>query len=141
MIILDTNVISEAMRESPEERVAQWLARQKILHLAITTITIAEIQRGLKRLPAGKRRNRLEASFEAFIDQGFEGRVLAFDEASASIYGEVCAMREKKGLTADPVDLMIAAITKNAGARLATRNIKDFEHCGIKLINPWEARR
>ena len=140
MIVLDTKVISEVMREAPEERVSQWLARQKALHLAVTTITIAEIQRGLQRLPTGKRRQRLESSFEEFIAQGFDGRVLAFDEAAASIYGEVCAMREKKGLAADPVDLMIAAITKNAGASLATRNVRDFEHGGIKLINPWEAR-
>jgi predicted nucleic acid-binding protein len=139
MIVLDTNVISEVMREAPDEGVSRWLGQQKALHLAVSTITIAEIQRGLKRLPSGKRRKRLETSFEGFISQGFEGRILALDVAAASNYGDVCAMREKKGLAADPVDLMIAAIAKSAGASLATRNVRDFEHCGIKLINPWEA--
>lgn len=76
MILLDTNVISEMMREVPDGRVAAWLGRQKSLHLAVTTITIAEIQRGLKRLPAGKRRKTLEANFADFISRGFQGRVI-----------------------------------------------------------------
>jgi predicted nucleic acid-binding protein len=138
MIILDTNVISEMMRETPDERVVLWLGRQKSLHLAVTTITIAEIQRGLKRLPAGKRRKQLETSFADFIARGFQGRVLPFDEPAARIYGDACAQREAKGLHADALDLMIAAIAKGADASLATRNTVDFEHCGIKLINPWQ---
>lgn len=140
MIILDTNVVSEVMRETPDERVSRWVTRQKTLHLAITAITVAEIQRGLMRLPAGKRRKRLEASFESFIDRGFEGRVLPFDQDAAFLYGHVCALRERKRLAADPVDLMIAAIARNADATLATRNVADFEHCGIRLLNPWDTR-
>lgn len=139
MILLDTNVVSEMMRDQPDGRVAAWMGRQKSLHLAVSTITVAEIQRGLRRLPAGKRRKILEASFAEFIARGFEGRVLAFDEAAARIYGDVCALREAKGLHADPVDLMIAAIAKAADASIATRNTGDFEHCGIKLINPWRS--
>lgn len=139
MILLDTNVISEMMRDEPDGRVAAWMGRQKSLHLAVSTITLAEIQRGLKRLPAGKRRKVLEANFAEFIARGFEGRVLAFDEAAARIYGDVCALRESKGLHADPVDLMIAATAKAADAGIATRNTADFEHCGIKLINPWRS--
>lgn len=138
MILLDTNVISEMMREVPDGRVVAWLGRQKSLHLAVTTITIAEIQRGLKRLPAGKRRKTLEANFADFISRGFQGRVIPFDEPAARLYGDVCALRESKGLHADALDLMIAAIAKAADASLATRNTGDFEHCGIKLINPWK---
>lgn len=138
MIILDTNVISEVMREAPDKRVVSWLGRQKSLHLAVTTITIAEIQRGLKRLPARKRRKQLEANFAEFIARGFQGRVLPFDEPAARVYGDVCALREAKGLHADALDLMIASIAKGADASLATRNTGDFEQCAIKLINPWE---
>lgn len=138
MIVLDTNVISEIMRERPDERVMAWLGRQKTLHLAVTTLTLAEIQRGLKRLPAGARRRKLEANFAEFIARGFEGRILSFDEQAAATYGEVCAQRESKGLHADPLDLMIAAVAKDADASLATRNTGDFSHCGIRLINPWE---
>ena len=139
MILLDTNVISEMMRDEPDGRVAAWMKRQKSLHLAVSTITLAEIQRGLKRLPAGKRRKALEAGFAEFIARGFAGRVLAFDEAAARIHGDVCALRESKGLPTDPVDLMIAATAKTADASIATRNTGDFEHCGIKLINPWRS--
>lgn len=139
MILLDTNVISEMMRDEPDVRAAAWMGRQKSLHLTVSTITLAEIQRGLKRLPAGKRRKVLEASFAEFISRGFEGRVLAFDEPAARIYGDLCALRESKGLHADPVDLMIAATAKAADASIATRNTGDFEHCGIKLINPWRS--
>lgn len=138
MIVLDTNVVSELMRERPDERVVAWLGRQKSLHLAVTAITLAEIQRGLKRLPAGARRRKLEANFTEFIARGFESRILPFDEMAARIYGDVCALRESKGLHADPLDLMIAAVAKGADASLATRNTGDFDQCGIKLINPWE---
>lgn len=137
MIVLDTNVISEVMRETPDEQVVTWLGRQKSLNLAVTTITLAEIQRGLKRLPAGKRRKQLETNFFHFIARGFQGRVLPFDEQAARMYGDVCAQRESKGLHADALNLMIAAIVKSANASLATRNVSDFEQCGIKLINPW----
>lgn len=139
MILLDTNVISEMMRDEPDGQVAAWMGRQKSLHLAVSTITLAEIQRGLKRFPAGKRRKVLEASFAEFIARGFEGRVLAFDEAAARVYGDLCALREAKGLHADSVDLMIAATAKAADASIATRNTGDFEHCGIKLIDPWRS--
>lgn len=140
MIVLDTNVISEIMRETPDERVMAWFGRQKTLHLAVTTLTLAEIQRGLKRLPAAARRRKLEANFAEFIARGFEGRILSFDEQAAATYGDVCALRESKGLHADPLDLMIAAVAKDADASLATRNTGDFSQCGIKLINPWEAK-
>ena len=138
MIILDTNIVSEVMRETQDERVSRWLKNQKTLNLAVTTITIAEIERGLKRLPAGRRRKGLESSFQNFITLGFEGRVLAFDKMAADLYGEICAKREKKGYAVDPVDLMIVAIAKNAGASIATRNTDDFVHCGVKLVNPWK---
>ena len=69
MIILDTNVISELMREEPNANVQEWISRQKPVRLAITTIAIAEIQRGLARLPQGKRRSRLKQSFENFLSE------------------------------------------------------------------------
>jgi len=137
MIILDTNVVSELMRPEPDSNVQTWVMSQKVINLSVTAITIAEIQRGLKRLPGGKRRNRLESHFMAFITAGFEGRILAFDEPAASIYGELAVKRESKGFHVDAVDLMIAAIAKNTNAAIATRNTGDFEGCGIKIINPW----
>ena len=138
MIILDTNVISELMRENPDDRVRAWIGAQKPAKLAITTIAIAEIQRGLKRLPKGKKRNYLEASFSSFVSKAFEGRILPFDEHSAYIYGDIAAKREKEGFNTDAIDLMIAAIVKSSEGLLATRITKDFEGCDIRIINPWK---
>jgi len=137
MIVLDTNVISELMRPAPDAGVKAWLARKDPLDLGITTITIAEIRRGIVRLPNGRRRKSLEDRFAAFIEEAFHGRLLAFDTDAAHVCGEVSALREHKGLHADAVDMMIAAIVKTAGATLATRNTRDFEKCGIALVNPW----
>lgn len=139
MIILDTNVISELMRPAPDAKVEAWLAARDPLKVTTTTITIAEIQRGIHRLPAGKRRKDLETRFAAFIDEAFRDHLLAFDREAAFACGEVAAARERKGLHADPIDMMIAAIAKVSAATLATRNTGDFEACGVLLVNPWDA--
>ena len=136
MIILDTNVISEIMRPEPDAGVKAWLAALDPLDLAVTSITVAEIQRGIVRLPKGRRRTGLANRFAAFIEASFAGRLLAFDKAAAYACGEVSARREQKGLHADAVDMMIAGIVATTRGS-ATRNITDFNECGIPLINPW----
>jgi len=83
MIILDTNVIAELMREEPDSRVASWIQRMDTKNLALTVIAIAAILRGIERLPKGKRRQRLERHFKEFIQKGFNGRIFPFDEVSA----------------------------------------------------------
>lgn len=137
MIILDTNIISEFMRELPDANVRQWISTQKPIHLGITTITIAEIQRGLMHLPMGKRRIRLTAGFTDFVTEAFSGRIFSFDEEAAYSYGETAAKCETSGFNTDAVDLMIAAIAKSQHAAIATRNVKDFSGCGVKIIDPW----
>lgn len=138
MIVLDTNIVSELMRSAPNDNVSTWLAAQNSLQLATTSITIAEIQRGLFRLPKGKRRTDLTERFSAFADEAFSGRLLVFDKLAAYACGAVSAARERQGLHADAVDMMIAATVKANDATLATRNCKDFEGCGIPLVNPWQ---
>lgn len=138
MILLDTNVISELMREAPDGRVLGWIDMKNPIHLGITAIAIAEILRGLARLPTGKRRSGLESRFTAFVTEGFGDRIYSFDRGAAEVYGEIAAKREKQGFNTDAVDLMIAAIAKSHNAAIATRNTKDFEGCGVKLINPWD---
>lgn len=140
MIILDTNVISELMKDQHDPQVKQWIGSQRPQDLALTAIAIAEITRGLSRLPKGKRHYTLEQNFTAFVREGFGGRIFPFDEAAALLYGGLSARREQAGLKADPVDLMIASIAKNYNASIATRNIKDFTGCEINLINPWEKK-
>ncbi len=139
MIVLDTNVVSELMREAPADAVQQWFDQQQLQDLAVTSIAIGEIQRGLYRLPEGKRRRRLIASFEAFVREGFSGRVLSYDEHAANVFGMLAAEREGAGYNTDPVDLMIAATARSHHAAIATRNMRDFAGCGIAIINPWAA--
>lgn len=125
------------MRPAPDRGVAAWFAAQDPLDLSTTSITVAEIQRGILRLPDGKRRKDLQTRFSAFIDDAFPDRLLAFDKAAAYACGEASAARERQGLHADAVDMMIAGVAKSAQATLATRNLSDFSDCGIALINPW----
>lgn len=137
MILLDTNVISEFMREKPDPKVLNWFANQKSILLNISTISVAEISRGISRLPDGKRKANFQISFNAFLREAFDNRILSFDLASANVLGELSEKRENAGRHVDIVDMMIAAIAYTQNATVATRNIKDFEDCGVALVNPW----
>ncbi|TAF75877.1 MAG: type II toxin-antitoxin system VapC family toxin [Alphaproteobacteria bacterium] len=139
MIILDTNVISELMRPLPDEKVTAWLGNRTKLHYGITTITIAEITRGIERLAIGKRQDDLRSRFAQFVNEAFHGRIYAFDEEAAQNYATIATRRERSGLHADPMDMLIAAIVKVHKATLATRNIKDFTECDITIMNPWNS--
>lgn len=137
MIILDTNVISEFMRQTPDLGVAQWVNQFSSKALFTTWINIAELKRGIERLPKGKRQTTLTNNFNEFINSVFNERILAFEEIAADHYGELCALREQQGLNVDPIDLMILAIAKKYQFKIATRNERDFSECGIAIINPW----
>ena len=138
MIILDTNVISEAMRPRPDARVMAWLRKQPLSTLATTAITVAEIRYGLDRLPEGQRRRNLNERFHSFLTRGFNDRIIGFDVAAAEAYSTIVVGREKIGLSIEAFDAMIAAIARVSGASVATRDISDFEECGVELINPWD---
>jgi len=138
MIVLDTNVISEFIKKKPNQKIVAWVNGINTNDLYTTWINIAEIQRGIFRLPTGKRRAKLESNFRQFINKAFMGRVLSFDQGAANFYGELCAGRESKGLHIDPVDLMIVAIARSQHFKVASRNISDLLGCGVELINPWE---
>lgn len=138
MIILDTNVISELMRPRPSPQVTAWLRDQRTDLIATTAITVAEIAAGLERLPAGRRRQDLQNSFDRIRSAGLVA--LVFDEQAAARYGAVAWARERAGLKRDMPDLMIAAIAINAAAVLATRNVKDFVESGVEIVNPFDPR-
>ncbi|AFZ51010.1 type II toxin-antitoxin system VapC family toxin [Dactylococcopsis salina] len=138
MIILDTNVISEVMRPQPNTQVMSWLKKYPVEELAITSISIAEISYGLKRLPVGRRRDSLQWRFQMFIDQGFSDRIFPFEERAAEIYAEIIVDRKQQGKPIEVMDAMIASIALLKTAILATRNVSDFENCGLELVNPWE---
>ena len=138
MIILDTNIVSEFMTSPPASQVLEWLNNQNITSLYLTTVTIAEISNGLNIMPKGKRHDLLAERFEQFKQTAFEQRILPFDDGAARSYGILMGHRRQLGRPMSTLDGQIAAIADANNCHLATRNIKDFEHCQITLINPFE---
>ncbi len=139
MIVLDTNVVSEFMTAPPATAVQQWLNAQEAAGLFFTTISIAEISYGLRVMPDGRRRQLLMNRFEEFLSAAFESRILSFDEEAARAYGEIRASRWQRGRPMSDFDGQIAAIARTRGFAVATRNVKDFEDCGLRLVNPFSA--
>ena len=137
MIVLDTNVISEAMRPAPDAAVMAWLRAQPLAEIATTTVCLAEIDYGLCRIPQGRRRKDLEEKLRTFLARGFRDRMLPFDEAAARLYGSIVTTRQGMGRPIDAFDAMIAAIARSRLAAVATRNVADFEGCGVTVLDPW----
>jgi len=138
MIVLDTNVVSEVMKTRPAEAVVAWLNSQDSEKLYISAITIGEIAYGLRILPDGKRQSELRERFERFVTLAFDRRVLIYDETAARLYGELMGDRKELGLPMSVPDGQIAAIARRNHLAVATRNVLDFESCGIEVINPFE---
>ena len=138
MIVLDTNVISEAMLPVPDGQVRHWLSAQPSQRLFTTTVSLAEILYGLKILPLGKRRAGLSAIAETMFATLFAQRILVFDPLAAREFPAIAAGRRLRGRPISILDAQIAAIAKANSATLATRNTSDFEGCGVRLVNPWE---
>ena len=136
MIFLDTNVISETLRKSPDEAVTAWLIRYDA-DLALPTVTIAEISFGIAKIRPEQRAARLE---QKLIDlrHRFADRIFGFTEDAALAYGEIMGEASRQGGGMSVPDGMIAAIAKVNGGRLATRNLKDFRTTGLNLISPWD---
>ena len=139
MILLDTNVVSEVMKTQPAEAVVAWLNGQDSERLYVSAITIGEITYGLRILPDGKRRSGLRERFERFVVLAFDQRVLAYDESAARVYGELMGDRKELGHPISVPDGQIAAIARLNHLAVATRNVLDFESCGIDVLNPFEA--
>ena len=137
MIVLDTNVVSELMRNRPQLEVLAWLDRQLVSALFITAITEAELRYGVAILPSGHRRERLAAEIETTLREDFAGRILSFDSAAARAYAVIAAARRAVGRPISQADCQIAAIARSRGVSVATRDVADFAGCGIKVVNPW----
>lgn len=139
MILLDTNVISELMRAEPSLAVLDWFGAHEAADLFISAVTEAELRTGVAILPEGQRRNGLQSALDGMIEEDFPDRVLPFDSNAARAYADIAARRRAAGRPISEADCQIAAIAVAAGAPVATRNVKDFDDCGVDLINPWTA--
>lgn len=136
MIILDTNVLSALMRQTPDPDVLTWLDRQPRTSIWTTSVTILEIQYGLQIMASGKRHTLLWQAFEAMLEKMGQ-RIASFDAAAASQTAELMATRHRKGRPGDLRDTMIAGIVIAHHASLATRNTSHFEDLTVPVINPW----
>jgi predicted nucleic acid-binding protein len=137
MILLDSNVISELMKPSPHANVETWLARQLPSDCFVSAVTEAELRYGIEILPLGQRRQQFGIALDGMLGQDFAGRILAFDSAAALTYASIAAGRRNSGRPISQFDAQIAAIARSVGATLATRNVADFQGCGISIVDPW----
>lgn len=135
--LLDTNVVSELVRATPHARVLAWLGRQRPADLFLAAVTLGEIVRGVARLPAGTRRSRLEAWVTEALLRQFAGRILAFDQRAAVIWGELMGGADRTGHPRASADAQIAATALRHDLVLVTRNTSDFRGLTSALFNPW----
>ncbi|HMD96111.1 MAG TPA: type II toxin-antitoxin system VapC family toxin [Terriglobia bacterium] len=133
MTILDTNVLSALMRQTPDAKVVAWLDQQPRTSIWTTSVTVFE---GLQIMPAGKRRSLLIQAFEAVLDK-IAHRVAPFDIAAAQQAGDLMASRHRKGRPRELRDTMIAGFVLARHAALATGNTAHFDDLSVPLINPW----
>lgn len=138
MIVLGTNVISELFKPAPQPRVMAWVAAVPGEALYMTAVTRGELLFGIYCLPDGRRKVALLRDVTALFEQQLAGHVLAYDGAAADQHAAISALRRTQGRATSFPDAMIAGIVRSRGATLATRNVKDFEDCGIALENPWD---
>jgi predicted nucleic acid-binding protein len=135
--VLDTNVISEAMREKPNAKALHWFSQQEADALFLTSITLAELWHGVERLASSHvKRDGLVTKLE-ILEQQFAERILSFDLAAARMWGRLKARHGSKGRVFPDIDLQIAAIVLEHEMSLATANTKDFDGLDMNLINPF----
>ena len=134
--LLDTNIISNVTKPAPSEALVAWMAEQSDKDLFISSLTVAEIRRGILERPAGKKRRELERWFSG--PEGpqalFAGRVLPFDERAALVWARLMAESAAKGRPRSPLDMIIAAIAEANDCVVVTEDEKDF--AGLKIVNP-----
>ena len=137
--LLDTNVVSELLRPSPDPAVERWVAKRPAAELYFSAVGEAELRYGVAILPAGRRRDALALAIEAILREDFGGRIPPFDSDAAREYAEIASARRAAGRTVAPVDCQIAAIARSRGMAVATRNVRDFGDIGVEVVDPWTA--
>lgn len=136
-VLLDTNVVSELLRPSPNLAVEGWVAAREATDLYFSAIGEAELRYGVEILPAGKRKDALARAVEAILREDLGNRVLPFDSDAAREYAVIAASRRAIGRRLALADGQIAAIARSRRLTVATRNTHDFDGVGIDLVDPW----
>ena len=137
MIVLDTNVVSEAMKPEPDTAVQAWLNDQPAETLYLSSVTLAELLFGIAALPAGKRKNRLGSALAGLMEL-FEGRLLPFDADAARHYAKLAVTARNSGRGFSTPDGYIAAIAASRRFIVATRDTSPYRAGGLQVIDPWQ---
>ncbi len=133
--LVDTNVLSELSKPLPAGEVLQWFLKHEP-ELFVSSISLGEIRKGLEILPLGKRRLNLESWFRLVCER-LEGRILSFNISTAHVWGQLVGRLERKGILIPALDSQIAATALRHRLTVVTRNVEDFKHTGLALINPF----
>jgi len=134
--LLDTNVLSEFLKKAPDKNVIRWISDSDETQHNISSLTIAEIQKGISKLPASQRKTNLKVWLDNVIKR-YQDRIISFDLKTARIWGETMAVLESRGRPLPLMDSLLTATALQHDLTLVTRNEKDFEHTGVKILNIW----
>jgi len=137
MIVLDTNVVSEAMKPEPAPNVRAWLNDQIADTLYLTSVTLAELMFGIGAMPTGKRKEMLSQTLDSLLYL-FKDRVLSFDVDAARCYAELAVTAKHNGRGFPTPDGYIAAIAASRGFIVASRDTAPYQAGNITVINPWK---
>ncbi|UVK55732.1 type II toxin-antitoxin system VapC family toxin [Mesorhizobium sp. AR02] len=138
MIVLDTNIVSEAMKPEPAPAVRDWLDEQAAETLYLSSVTVAELLFGIGVLPDGRRKQNLATTLDGLLDL-FDGRILPFDRDAARRYADLAVAARNAGRGFPTPDGYIAAIAVAHGFVVATRDASAFKAAGVPVIAPWKA--
>jgi toxin FitB len=136
--LLDTNVVSELMKQRPSRRVVEWVevTAEELMHLSV--ITIGEVRKGIDLLDdEDPKRGALQSWLDRDVRVRFAGRLLAFDDAVAERWGQLEAFAKKRRLTIPTIDAQLAATALAHGLTFVTRNTADVAATGVATLNPW----
>jgi predicted nucleic acid-binding protein len=139
MIILDTDVISEPLKQRADQVVVQWLDAHDPETLYLTAVTLSEVLIGIALLPAGKRKRGMERAAQSLMDRLFAGRFLSFDREAAIAFALLGSRTAAKGYSISTADCQIAAIAAVHGFAVATRDTALFRAAGVTVIDPWKS--
>lgn len=135
--LLDTCVLSELVRPAPHAAVLQWMGARASAELFVSALTLAELERGIVRLPPSRRQSEL-ATWLANVQAGFGQRALAFTRDTVGYWARLCAQAEAAGKPMAAFDSLIAATALEHGLAVVTRNVSDFASAPVVLVNPWD---
>lgn len=132
--LIDTNVLSELRKREPDAKVAQWFAKRPASTLYLSVLTLGELRKGIDALPETPRKLALLDWLEAELPMFFAGRILAVDAKVADRWGRLVA---QAGRPLPAIDSLLAATALTHGLTLITRNLKDFQHPDLVVLDPW----